>query len=260
VHGVPEPDHAQVTYRSELDPPARIWSLFSLQAADRDRTWSAEPSRLLDVAAMTRHAVYDAATRAGLAPEIITNLMGHGDEERILIHPLPNVGHRYADGRIRRVLLAAPVTLDPRTWRAVIHRLTGADLTPVGAAEPVAILLPASRDDKLIGRFTTDSTTWTTATPVVLPGHDHRRGKARPERALSRLLRYAGIPQALVESVTFEPGPRLRGSPRAVDCRLPRHLAGRPLVHLSVRWKLPVAGPLALGAGVGYGFGVFSAC
>lgn len=259
VHGVPEPDHTQTRYRSDLDPPGHHWSLFSLHDPVTEHPWSADGSCLLDIAAMTRHAVHDAALRAGLDAATIAALMGHAEAERILIHPLPNVGHLYADGRIRRVLLCAPTTLDPRVWRAVAYRLTGSGLTPPATAAPVAVLMPAPADDKLIGRYIEQSTTWTTATPVVLPGHDHRRGKARPQRSLARLLRHAGIPETLVDQATFEPAPRLRGSVRARDCRLPAHLTGLPTAHISVRWKIPIPGPIALGAGVGYGFGVFSA-
>jgi CRISPR-associated protein Csb2 len=122
------------------------------------------------------------------------------------------------------------------------------------------MLMPAPADDKLIGRYVGESTRWTTATPVVLPGHDHRRGKPRPQRSLARLLRHAGIPEALVDQATFEPAPRLRGSLRALDCRLPSHLAGLPTAHISVSWTIPIPGPIALGAGVGYGFGVFAGC
>jgi CRISPR-associated protein Csb2 len=260
VHGVPEPDHTQRRYRSELDPPGHLWSLFSLHDPGTEQPWSAEGSRLLDVAAMTRHAIHEAAQRGGLDAATIAALMGHSEAERILIHPLPNVGHQYADGRIRRVLLCAPATLDLRVWRAVVYRLTGSGLTPLGAAEPIAMLMPAPTDDKLIGRYVGESTRWTTATPVVLPGHDHRRGKPRPQRSLARLLRHAGIPEALVDQATFEPAPRLCGSLRALDCRLPSHLAGLPTAHISVSCTIPIPGPIALGAGVGYGFGVFAVC
>lgn len=259
VRGVPEPDHVQRAYRSELDPPERVWSLFSLQEPDSERPWSADGSRLRDVAAMTRHAIREAAGRAGLDAGTVSALMGHGEAERILIHPLANVGHLYADGRIRRVLLCAPTTLDPRVWQAVVYRLVGSALAPPGTAEPVARLMPAGADDRLIGRYVGPSAAWTTATPAVLPGHDRRRGKPRPERALARLLRHAGLSEALVERIDFEPAPRLRGSLRARDCRLPSHLAGRPTVHLRIRWTIPIPGPLALGAGVGYGFGVLAA-
>lgn len=258
VRGVPEPDHRQEAYRGDLDPPARRWALFALEQPDAQRTWSAEPGRLMEVAAMTRHAIHGAALRAGLPQPVIQNLMGHGEGERILIHPLPNTGHLHADGRVRRVLLSAALSLDPAIWRAVILRLRAAELTPPGATEPLAVLVPAGPDDKLIDRYLGQATTWTTATPVVLPGQDRRRGKPRPARALSRLLRHAAIPEALVESATFEPGPRLRGSHPGRAYRLPQHLAGLPTAHLSIRWKVPVPGPLVLGAGAGYGLGVLA--
>jgi CRISPR-associated protein Csb2 len=265
VQAVPEPDHQQVRYRGDLDPPDRHWALFSLEEPDTGRPWSAAGTRLLDLAAMTRHAIHEAARRAGLGDAVVAALLGHGgpdtgESDRILIHPLPNIGHLYADGRLRRVLLCAPVTLDLRLWHAVVYRLTGSGLIPPGLDAPQALLIPVTGGDRLIGRFVGPSVSWTTATPIVLPGQDHRRGKPRPGRALTRLLRHAGIPEALLEEATFAPVPRLRGSPRARDCRLPAHLAGRPTAHLSLRWKVPVPGPIALGAGAGYGFGVLATC
>ena len=92
---------------------------------------------------------------------------------------------------------------------------------------------------------------------MVLPGYDHRRGRARPQRSVRRRLRHAGVGEALVESAALEPGPRLAGSAHAACYRRPRHLERYPCVHLSVRWTRPVTGPLALGAGVGYGLGLF---
>ena len=39
--------------------------------------------------------------------------------------------------------------------------------------------------------------------------------------------------------------------------RRPGHLARYPCLHLGVEWTVPVRSPLALGAGVGYGLGLF---
>ena len=36
----------------------------------------------------------------------------------------------------------------------------------------------------------------------------------------------------------------------------PRHLAHYPVTHLSVTWRTVLVGPLALGAGTGYGLGL----
>ena len=255
VHMVAEPQHRQMRYRCALDPPRRRWILMSLRTLD-DRPWSAPGDAATAVAAMTRHAIHQAARLAGLDEETIAALLGHGDDaQRIFTAPVPNVGHTYADGRIRRVLLSAPPTLDGDVWDAVTYRLLGAELAPPGEL-PTAMLVPADRDDRLQHRYLGTATDWTSATPVILPGHDSRQGKPRPQKAVRRLLTCSGIDPALVSDVAFEPAPILRGAMRAGDARLPRHLAHWPRVHLSIRWRIPVAGPLALGAGVGYGYGL----
>ena len=80
------------------------------------------------------------------------------------------------------------------------------------------------------------------------------RAPAPPGR---RLLRHAGISEALVKRASFERWPRLRGSVHPLACRRPRHLGRYPCLHLTVEWTEPVRGPLALGAGTGYGLGLF---
>ena len=65
------------------------------------------------------------------------------------------------------------------------------------------------------------------------------------------------IAESLLESVTMEPAARLPGSDRPARYHRPRHPARYPCQHMSVQWKTPVTGPLALGAGTGYGLGLF---
>lgn len=255
VRGVAEPLHRSVGYRSDLDMPPIRFEAFSLRSPD-DRPWSMEGARGSEVAAMVRHAIGNTARRAGLPNRIVSELMGHGGDSRIHVQPLPNVGHLYADGRIRRVMLCAPASIEGRHWEAVIHRLRGAELVPHGEHEPVAVLTAVAADDKLISRFTGTSRKWTTATPIVLPGHDHRRGRARPARTARRMLRHADVPEPLLSSVTVEPAPRLRGSYLPGEYQVPRHLERFPREHLTFEWSQVVDGPLAFGAGVGYGLGL----
>ena len=54
----------------------------------------------------------------------------------------------------------------------------------------------------------------------------------------------------------MEPQLRLAGSEGAHRYRRPSHLAQYPCQHLLVRGAAPLAGPLALGAGTGYGLGL----
>jgi len=254
--GAPEPDHRQESYMSERDLPPVRREAFALKDMD-ERPLSFEGTRAMVVAAMVRHAVVGAARRAGLERETVSELMGHGGGRRIRVHPLPNVGHGYADGRIRRVMLTAPEDVDDGDWLDVLHRLIGAELVPEGQTQPIGILTPVERQDPILAMYCGKAETWTTATPVVLPGHDHRRGRARPGRSVRRLLRHAGIPEAMVESATMDPAGRLRGSEAPARYDRPRHLAKYPCQHMSIRWRTPVGGPLFLGAGSGYGLGLF---
>ena len=242
-------------YASALEPaPVRI-AAFALRDLN-DRALCVEATRAVEVAAMVRHAVGGAARAAGLDPGVVAELMGHGGGDRIRIAPLPSVGHRHADGRIRRVLLTAPFGVAPDAWGEVVARLAGRALVPEHARLPMGMLAPLERGDAVLRMFRCEAVVWTTATPVVLPGRDHRRGRPRPHRALARLLRHAGVAQALLESATLEPAPRIAGCADAARYRRPRHLARYPVTHLSVTWCTAVAGPLALGAGAGCGLGL----
>ena len=240
-------------YRSELELPGVRWAAFSLRTPD-DRPLIVDGARGTEVAAMVRHAIHQAAKCLGLDAGLISELMGHGGDGRISVQPLPNVGYLHADGRIRRVLLVAPECVDGDAWRGVVSRLAGAALV----SEASGMLAPIAEPDPMLARYRGEGRCWTSATPVVLPGYDSVRGRLRPERSVRKLLRHAGVAEALLERAAFSRGSRLRGSAHPLSYRRPGHLSRYPCLHLSVEWTVPVRGPLALGAGagVGYGFGL----
>ncbi len=256
VSGVPEVPRQSAEYASNLKPPPVRREAFRLLDM-RDNPFAFEGTRAMEVAAMTRHAVGIAAHRAGLDPVTVSELMGHRGGRRIRAQPLPDIGHLHADGRIRRVLLTAPKSVREEDWLDVVTRMVGAELVPPGGAGPAGILVPAEEGDSIVARYCCRSAAWTTATPVVLPGRDCRRGRPRPARSACRLLRHAGIPEGLAEEVTMEPAGLLTGSAAPKLYRRPRHLSDWPCTHVSVRWRSPFAGPLVLGAGAGYGLGLF---
>ena len=256
VIGIPEPGHRQSGYVSELDLPSIRFEAFFLRDL-HERPLALQGLRAMDVAEMVRHAIAGAGRRAGLASELVSELMGHGGIRRIRVQPLPNVGYRYADGRIRRVMLTSPENVDEEHWLDVMSRLIGAELILPGQDEPIGTLVPIVGTDPILARYCSEATIWTTATPVVLPGHDRRRGRSRPERLAGRLLRHAGISETMVDGMTMEPAGRLRGSEMPTRYKRPRHLARYPCRHMSIRWIKPTTGPIALGAGVGYGLGLF---
>lgn len=164
---------------------------------------------------------------------------------------------RHADGRIRRALVVAPWFVDEDAWRSVVSRLAGASLVAEAGGGAVGILAPLGGPDPMLARYRGEGRCWTSATPVVLPGWDSRRGRPRPERAAKRLLRHASISEALLDRAAFSRVPRLRGSVHPLSYRRPRHLERYPCLHLTVEWTEPVRGPLSLGGGTGYGLGLF---
>ena len=177
---------------------------------------------------MVRHAIGCAAKSAGLGKGAISELMGHGGDGRISAQPLPNVGYRHADGRVRRVLLVAPESVDEDVWRSVVSRLAGASLVAEAGGETVGMLAPIAEPDPMLARYRGEGRCWTSATPVVLPGWDSDRRRPRPERSARRLLRHAGVSEALLERATFSRAPRLRGSTHPLSYRRPGHLSRYP--------------------------------
>ena len=256
VVGVTEPVHKQSGYQSELDLPSIRYKSFALKDLE-NRSLAFVGTRTMDVASTVRRAVGDAARRAGLASETVSELIGHRGGRRIRVQPLPNVGYGHADGRIRRVMLTAHESVGEEIWRDLISRLLWAELIPDCQKDPIGMLAPIIGNDPICSKFCGEAVVWTTATPVVLPGHYTRRGQSRPERIVGRLLRHASIPEGMVSRVTMEPAPRLRGSQLPTRYGRPEHLSKYPCRHMSIRWRRPVTGPISLGAGIGYGLGLF---
>ncbi|TCO79635.1 CRISPR-associated protein Csb2 [Plasticicumulans lactativorans] len=259
VRGVTEPRHSVCGYRSTLDAPDRPYAAFMLRTP-RDEPWSLEGTDGMRLSAMVRHAIQRAAETAGLPAAAIRAAMGHAGAARLQVYPVPNVGHYQADGRLRRVLVVARGHLSPEWWRPIVQRLELAWLFALGVPEPVAMLVPAPADDRVLPAFLEPARAWTTATPVVLPGWDMRRGKARLGRTTQRLLRHAGIAPELVESVAFEPAAQLSACVRTGDYSVPQHLRDYPRAWLTLRFAQPQRGPFCLGAGEGLGLGLLRAC
>lgn len=262
VRGLREPAPSMAAYHDPMGPPPYRWQAFRLRTPDGSEPWSKDGRDSVRLAGMVRHAVQDAATAAGLDHETVTALMGHGGEGRLYTLPVPNTGHRYADGRVRRVILAAPPAVSDHAWDAIRHRLVDAELIAEGTTQPEAILTPIvdSREDRLLWRFTGASRSWVTSLPALLTGPHHRRGKPRPVKAVRRLLEHAGIPFELVEHVELESAASVAGAGRARDYFVPNHLNDKPRAWIRLVFHRPVHGPLVLGAGAGYGLGLLQQC
>jgi CRISPR-associated protein Csb2 len=273
-------------YARTDEQPAHRVAAFALMHLREDRFRAFDtPPRGMVVAGMVRHAARVAAQNAGWdAARIAASVMGHGScgEPRLFLVPIPSVEYRGdgdSVGAVRRVLV---FSTDPQSsdvaWAA--RSLAGADMVDEKTGEILAMLAPAYPSDRAFAHYLGESTTWTTVTPIVLPGHDDpgrlrerlrttRDGKeqnallarvARRREALVRkALRQAGLDDDLASSAQIETRGSgfLAGVERASRYAAPRHLTKSPRLHVRLSWPRPVRGPLCIGSGRFSGLGLF---
>ncbi len=280
-----------VGYRRATEPSQRQFAAFSILKPDANGVKSFDPlRRTRDVAGMVRHAVATAARNQGWAEERI-NVFVHGkmpdgskppngptSPDRFQFLPLPTINHalRRVES-IRRVLIAAPPHCgNQTTWAR--RAMAGAELVNHDDVAALLTILPGS--DWVLKQYVEESTTWSTVTPVILPGYDdpdHLRRKlrngvdaeiqkrylarleARMEDLLRKAFRQAGYSSELIEQAELEwreVGFR-RGVELASRYLPPENLNSAPRVHVRVRFPTAVRGPIAVGSGRFRGFGLF---
>jgi CRISPR-associated protein Csb2 len=247
--------------------------------------------RTRDVAGMVRHALAVAACDQGWTAERI-NVVIHGkapdgskpphgqpSPDRFQYLPLPTINH--ALGRvesIRRVLIVAPSHCGQQTaWAR--RAMAGAELVNSNDVAALLTILPGS--DWILRQYVDESRTWSTVTPVILPGYDdpdHLRRKiksgvdaetqkrylarldARMDALLRKAFRQAGYSSELIEQA--ERDGRNVGFRAGVDLASrylpPENLNNAPRIHARVRFPAAVRGPIAVGSGRVRGFGLFA--
>lgn len=238
------------------------------------------------VASMVRHAVRNAAERAGWdEARVCSTVLGQGDgeESRLVMVPVPSIEPRANDGEavgaVRRVMLFSTDHRSRDTaWASRV--LGGMDLIDERTGEVVAVLAATPRKDGVLGRYCRAYSTWATVTPVLLPGHDDpggilkklsgtRSGEVqrsllerlmkRREALVRKALRHAGIGDELSFSARIEIRPTgfIAGVEKASRYTVPTYLANAPRFHVKLTWSQRVAGPLCIGRGRFAGLGLF---
>lgn len=214
------------------------------------------------VAAMIRHAL-DARV-----PEILrgyaTGHVDNGDpDDRLSWVPLPSIGHRHADGRIRRAMLLGPKQelFDSSRWREIMHALAHAPLIQHG--QQVGTLEPIDEIGGAVQPYLEIGTCWRTVTPVVTHGRTTRGGKQKgkfdrrkAEKLILHALAKAGLPDPV--RMHYQSAPFARSGRAAREYRVPHHLSGLSRFHVSVEFPQPVSGPVLAGVGSHFGLGLFA--
>jgi CRISPR-associated protein Csb2 len=211
--------------------------------------------------------------------------------ERFAYLPLPSLESRGPGkervGSIRRVILTSFADGCESEIEWARRTLPAQDLIDEKTGEVVALLSILPSNDKMAMRYTSSAATWSTVTPVVLPGYDdpnHLRRKARNggitaeqkrkllnqlntriDGLLRKAVVQAGLSAALAEfavidwrKVGFLPGLDV-----ADRYGVPGHLKSSARYHVRIQFRdqqgraVCVPGPLCIGSGRFYGLGLF---
>jgi CRISPR-associated protein Csb2 len=296
---------ASVAYSREIDPLPPMYAAFSCRhpGSGAFRVFST-PEKVSAVAGMARHAARLAAERAGWSADKVARfVLGHGEPpgaerhasvgaERFAYLPIPTIEWRPSNsqtvGDIRRLLILVPARGHDNEVAWAQRKLSGQDLVSERSKEVQAVLAPIMGADNVLASYTRRSESWTTVTPVVLPGYDDPRHYRRRlgsgasgadgkrliellDRRIDALLRkaicQAGFSKGLAKHAVLEwrSVGFLPGTQRADRYVLPKHLSRFPRLHVRIHWRdedgkpTEVAGPICIGGGRFIGMGLFVA-
>lgn len=176
--------------------------------------------------------------------------------------PLPTIGREHADGMIRRVLIAEPFGGNGSQAQWVQQRLRNQVLRDHDCNERGVLLdLWRQSSSRMLAHYVGESRTWSSVTPVILPGFDDSK-HTKADRLFLNALRQAGLPVDAITDFTLRKAPFRIGS-HPNQYRRPDYLdsaRGRRFsawhVHLSVHD--PMAGPITIGAGRHVGLGLLA--
>jgi CRISPR-associated protein Csb2 len=302
-----------VTYRRENDLARPPYAIFALRKPNDSGFAAFDPQwRRLHLTGMLRHTASRPDFAAALGwneGKVTAFVLGHDSSDpnhakptanapRLVFIPLPSIEWRgeergRAIGSIRRVLVTVNGHCELSEFQRIVRALEGRELIDEKNKRTIAFLRQQSGKDQAIADYFAESATWTTATPVVLPGHDDpgklrrrlrdgaaplsvsekeqviRKLDARIERLLRKALLDAGLPAPLLakadlqwRSTGFIPGTTLASHYSVPDqCRRFRRL------HVHIVWRerapngelcpIKLAGPLCVGNGRFSGLGLF---
>ena len=159
--------------------------------------------RLIHIAGMVRHLAIVAMGKAlpeGADAEWVNRYVaGHNCDDAVghrqfSYLPLPSIGHRHADHKVRRVMITAPVG-DDRLLQHLARRLNGLQLKPTAQTNldhpPTLVRV---HQDNVARLYAQSADLWASVTPVILPGHDdHKPDKTR--KLIEKALEQSGIDQ-----------------------------------------------------------------
>ena len=191
-------------------------------------------------------------------------LAGHVDPRirstpaRFSFLPLPTIGHDHADGMVRRLLIAEPYDGKGLHARWAQQRLRNQVLRDKDGNECGVLLdLWRTSSNQMVKRYVGESRSWSTVTPVILPGFDDGK-HAKAEKLFLQAIEQADLPLGAVSDLTLRKAPFWPGSLHPRQYHRPQYLRHLPAWHVQIRFREPIPGPLAIGGGRHVGLGVMA--
>lgn len=296
----------KVAYQLIADPQPREVSAFSLLKPDASSYRVFDTTRMtLEVSGMMRHATSLAARDAGWSRfDINAFILGHGETDngekhipvgprRFAYIPLPSIESRGESNArvvssIRRILITSFGNTEESKISWARRALSGHELIEKTNKESVALLSPIPTNDKVVQYYVKPATSWSTVTPVILPGYDdpaHFRRRLKQDicaeeqkRLLTRLdhridgllrkaINQAGFSKDLADNAVLEwrKVGFWAGSELADRYHVPKHIERFSRYHVRLQWHdvnkkpIKVSGPVCIGGGRFYGLGLFAA-
>ena len=241
---------------------------YILMKPDTDEVKPIAWENCMKVAGWLRHAAAERLANEYEASFVQEYVQGHTKDvdkaQRLSYVPVPSIYGRYGDGLIRRAMVVEPPNSTGEVSHILQLKLTGRVLSD-SQGQPVCCLAPAKGDDWTFQRYLPriEKKVWRSVTPLVLHGFNAGRHRtislAKTESLLLRAFGMAGYDEQTIEGFAFQTAPWWPGTKHAAAMRVPSHLAGYPRVHVEVRFRRGVRGPVLAGIGRHYGIGLFAA-
>lgn len=235
-----------------------------------ERTFTLNDTLLLT--SSMRRELIKAATAGD--PDLLPLVSGHETsgaplgEPHLAYIPLPFVGSTYGNGNVLGLAIVRPESMNAKTIDQ-LYRLLGSLVDDAGDWEISVLRTETVRLASEIGStppntlreesWTRSCTRWASVTPVVMDRMQNR-SRSAPDRwasgEVAKMLTRSGFPEPA--TVRVMPVSRHRGAPAVFDTPPIVRKDGRVrrMVHVEIRFREPVSGPILIGSGRYRGYGL----